>query len=391
MKIHSLNYCDTDSNWNIKKVEFRSLTLLVGASGVGKTQLLQSIIRLRAIAKGISISGIKWTLEFETINGYKYKWIGEYEKTDSPLFSFRNSDDENDDEKDNPRIVYEELWLNGEQIINRDKSDIVFNKQKTVKLSQEKSVLHLLKEEELIAPAFDGFQRIIYSDQVESKRKPKSFNPDFLTKERLLNKYKSLEEIREADESIITKLYLVYHNVPQVINNIKDRFIDIFPFVEDLRITPLDFEDEDNTPVVLREMPFLQIKERNISNWIIQPQISSGMFRTLMHLSELYLCPEGTLILIDEFENSLGVNCIDELTIDLQSASTSTRNLQFIVTSHHPYIINHVHFKNWKIVTRKGSNVTTHEAEEFIDFSKSRQQAFIQLTQLEEFTTGISE
>jgi len=57
MKINSLRFCDTDTKWDLTKVEFKNLTLLVGASGVGKTQILKSILRLKSIARGNSYSG----------------------------------------------------------------------------------------------------------------------------------------------------------------------------------------------------------------------------------------------------------------------------------------------------------------------------------------------
>jgi AAA15 family ATPase/GTPase len=59
------------------------------------------------------------------------------------------------------------------------------------------------------------------------------------------------------------------------------------------------------------------------------------MFKTLMYIAEIYLSPEGAVVLIDEFENSLGSNCIDAVTDIL----TERQDLQFIITSHHPYII----------------------------------------------------
>tara|TARA_R110002020_G_scaffold274311_4_gene489428 strand:+ start:1520 stop:2686 length:1167 start_codon:yes stop_codon:yes gene_type:complete len=387
MRIKSISFNDTDTKWNLSKVEFNTLTLLVGASGVGKTQILEAILRIKSIIKGESYGGTKWNIEFETFDQYNYQWEGEFETKGSSITKFREIDE--DSEKNSPRIISENLWLNGKLIIERKNGEIIFQGQKTVKLAQDKSALHHLKEEELISPAFRGFRRIIFSDQVESKKNPRKFNPDFLAVNRILNKYKDIESIREADENIITKLYLAYKNAPSIMESIKDRFIDIFPFVKDVRIAPIDFKDIDEAPPLLREIPFVQIKEINVEDWIIQHQISSGMYRTLMHLSELYLCPEGTVILIDEFENSLGVNCIDELTMDLQTSSH--RNLQFIITSHHPYIINQIHFKNWKLVTRKGSNVKTRDADKLVDFTKSKQEAFIQLTQLEEFTTGIIE
>ncbi|MCC5943292.1 MAG: ATP-binding protein [Bernardetiaceae bacterium] len=388
MNINSLSFVDTDTKWNLSKVEFKSLTLLVGASGVGKTQILESILKLRAIVKGKSISGTRWEIDFTTLDGSNYVWKGEFEQTGKSILRIKSDNDKEEDDN-NPKINHEELYLNDKKIIDRDTNKIIFDGQKTVKLAQDKSVMNLLKEEDLISPAFQGFQRIIFSDQVESKRRPQRFNPDFITKERILQKYKTIESIRESDENIITKLYLAYHNAEDIIHSITERFIDIFPFVTEIKIAPLEFEDGDNTPSLLREIPFIQIKEKNVEDWVIQPHISSGMYRTLMHLSELYLCSEGSIILIDEFENSLGVNCIDELTVDLQNSSH--RNLQFIITSHHPYIINQVNFKNWKLVTRKGSQVVTREANDLIDFNKSKQKAFIQLTQLEEFTTGITE
>jgi predicted ATPase len=131
--------------------------------------------------------------------------------------------------------------------------------------------------------------------------------------------------------------------------------------------------------------PFLEIKEKGVSKWINQSSLSSGMYKTFMHISELFVLPRGTVVLIDEFENSLGVNCIDVLTEDLLQES---RNIQFIVTSHHPYIINNISPKYWKIVTRKGGTVTTKDAKN-LGFDKSKHKAFLQLLNLEEYSEGV--
>jgi AAA15 family ATPase/GTPase len=109
------------------------------------------------------------------------------------------------------------------------------------------------------------------------------------------------------------------------------------------------------------------------------------MLKTLIHISELYLSPEGTVILIDEFENSLGINCIDVVTDLIRE----NRNIQFILTSHHPYIINNIGMEHWKIVTRKGGVVTVKDAKD-LNLGKSRHQAFTQLINLEEYNEGIN-
>jgi len=59
---------------------------------------------------------------------------------------------------------------------------------------------------------------------------------------------------------------------------------------------------------------FFEIQENGLEDWIPQQRISSGMFRYLICLLEITNAPEESVILIDEFENSLGINCMAELT-----------------------------------------------------------------------------
>lgn len=82
--------------------------------------------------------------------------------------------------------------------------------------------------------------------------------------------------------------------------------------------------------------------------------------------------------MIDEFENSLGINCIDILTDDLIHEN---KTLQFIATSHHPYIINNIPYEYWKIVTRQGGHIRTCNASDY-HLGKSKQDAFIQLNKI---------
>ena len=56
------------------------------------------------------------------------------------------------------------------------------------------------------------------------------------------------------------------------------------------------------------------------------------------------------MVLIDEFENGLGVNCIDLLSDMLLH---EREDLQFILTSHHPKIINGIEKNRWKIIDRE--------------------------------------
>ena len=59
------------------------------------------------------------------------------------------------------------------------------------------------------------------------------------------------------------------------------------------------------------------------------------------------------------FENSLGINCMPELTNFILDKSP---DLQFILTSHHPYIINNLPWQTWQVVSRSGSSIKATKA-----------------------------
>ena len=57
MYIKSLIYEDQSTDWELKSISFKQLTLLVGASGVGKTQILKALLNLK---KNITRTFFKW-------------------------------------------------------------------------------------------------------------------------------------------------------------------------------------------------------------------------------------------------------------------------------------------------------------------------------------------
>jgi hypothetical protein len=393
MKIKTIEYYNKALDWRLNPVDFTNsfsnLTLLVGVSGVGKTQIIKSILNLKRIVNGESLNGVQWDITFETTNNIEYRWKGEFENK-GLIGEILDSEDEGS----KFRILNEGLYKEGNEFAKRDPSKIEFKKKRTPKLSPFKSLVEILSEEEDVAPVKEGFEKIIEFDsdvRIE------------IIKERLLKLAKLLENnlennfleenIKRSNLPTKLKLAFVYKFLfDDVFQKIKKRFIQIFPQVEDIKIGFDKNKDLEKAlesslfTTFLNGFAFVQIKEKGIDRWIIQQSISSGMFKTLMQISELYLAPEGSVILIDEFENSLGVNCIDVLTEDLLAQN---RNLQFIITSHHPYIINNIGMEHWKIVTRRGGVVTVKDAKDF-NLGKSRHQAFIQLLNLEAYSEGIA-
>ncbi len=376
MRIESLEFCDNELGWKLDPIYFSDLILLVGISGVGKTQILGAISHLKRISDGTPLNGVQWDITFLTENNSQYRWQGEFENNE--LFAnIFYEEDVPADEIDGPQIIYEKLFLNENLIIDRDKSRILFNGIETPKLSPFQSAVEILKRNDDIAPAHIGFKKIIHNDHPFSIFDETPSVISFTQFDDLEKRLTDLELIQENNFPIAIKLALTYINAHETFKKIKSHFIDIFPQVEDVKIDLTRYE-------VGLEIS-LSIKEKGVKNWINQRMISSGMLRSITYISQLYLLPEGSVILIDEIENSLGVNCIDILT-DLLAEH---RKLQFVITSHHPYIINNIGIEHWKIVTRKGGIVTATDASEF-NLGKSRHDAFIQLINLEAYSEGIT-
>jgi hypothetical protein len=79
--------------------------------------------------------------------------------------------------------------------------------------------------------------------------------------------------------------------------------------------------------------------------------------------------------LLDELENSFGLNCLEEVVEIVQDSEDI---FQFIITSHHPYIINNVDIADWSIVQRKGSVITARQAKD-LNIGSTRHDAFFEL------------
>lgn len=378
MKIKSIKYENTEQEWGFDKIDFFDLTLLVGVSGVGKTQILRSIYSLQRIANGTSENGVKWEIEFQTLGGNIFIWQGEFENIKTTN-EFIPDFVEDDSEKNKPKIIFEELKGSSGTIINRSSDSFLFDNKEMPKLNSSESALNILKEENQIKEIFESFKLIILRDHTQKE----GVRFSGLSIEKLKRKYDSFEKIKESDLDTFHKLALTYEVSKETFSEISNRFIEVFPQVENIKIEPVRDNEFSN---FVFEATVIQIKEVGVNKWIPHNRMSSGMLRTLLHIAEMYLWNDGTVILIDEFENSLGLNCIDVLTEDLLYDDS---NIQFIATSHHPYIINKIPFDNWKIVTRKGSAIKTFDAKDF-DLGNSHHDRFLSLINHPFYKQGIS-
>jgi hypothetical protein len=278
MNIQSFVYKDNAIEWQLEPITFKPLTLLVGASGVGKTRILQAILNLKKIVKGASLNGIEWNIKFSTRLSH-YEWQGCFENK-----GFYPEPADDFDNINLPKIENEKLVINEQVIIERNADSICFNGVKTVKLPQTKSVIYLLKEEEQIKAVFDEFQKIIEENLSRDNAETFAVTKNGELEVRL-KKYPSLDSIRNSFFRLPVKLYLSYQNEKEVFEKIKNAFIDIFPYVKNIKMELVEFNDK-NLPPRLREALFFQIKEKGVNHWIDERKISSGMYSRFKFFSE---------------------------------------------------------------------------------------------------------
>lgn len=367
MRVKCLSFHDKKTGWSVRDIDFMRLTLLVGASGVGKTKILRSLLTLVNISKGRSENGAEWSLSFE-IGADSYIWHGAFSVQDDESLDFLRPN-----ELSIP-IEYERLTKNGEVIIDRTSDYLQFNGQQTVKLEADKSAISLLKEEDVISPVFQAINKI-YMPRTENAGGIR-ITPILSDNDAPIHDLKSIKRLHFLDP--IDKLFLLYKNKLSEFDIIKQKFIEIFPLVTDVDFTIGNSFNKMSYPI-------LRIHEVNVEKWIVQTDMSSGMYRTLSQLVTMVLAEDGDVILIDEFENSLGVNCIEEVA---ELVLYPEVDIQFILTSHHPYIINNIDFNKWKIVVRDGSMVSVHSAKDLQIGSHSKHDAFMQLIQTSAYKTG---
>ncbi len=397
MSINKFSFQDEFRSWKLNNICFLDFNLLVGISGVGKTQILEALraVRDAGLVDARNVNSCQWTIE-ATVGNDEYSWsaatsIGRT-SAQTWLGVSRNGNELSEAEK--PQFIREIITKNDVEIFKRDESGIIFKGNLLPKLKGSESVISLLGKEELIAPLYNFLEGILFSPAGDYRSGAYGIKAEMFHLAQVAPWLKQLTEIESlrhemARLPLLLIGYILQKNFPDEYSRLEDDYREIFPTVQEIRIDRL----VDMAPAIVSDLPVLLVdhftlglKEEGIEGWVLGGQISSGMMRTWMRLLEIAMAPAGAVILIDEFENSLGVNCLPQLTDHLLRRS----DLQFILTSHHPYVINNIPWRYWKLVTRKGSEVTVRDAAEIPSLdTQSMLSRFVLLTNLDEYQEAI--
>ncbi|AFY70637.1 hypothetical protein Pse7367_2376 [Thalassoporum mexicanum PCC 7367] len=362
MRIKKFRYSNHKENWHIEPIEFDDLNLLVGVSGAGKTTIIQALKLLSRVAKGRSVplDEIDWCIDFSH-DGNNYQWELKSAAIKDKLSAAKKSELTNITFE---RVVKIDLDKQVEILIrSQEKSKL--GDSILPKLKRSESVIALLAEEKTIAPISQGFDRFVFNEIIQERilsiPEPSNNNDSQVSDDSSTvsgDNHDDVDfEVKEkevlaflAEAPPVLKAYTIQEAFPDKFNELKFNYQNVFDTVEDIRVKKQRLQDK----LVLT----FEIKEEE--NWVPQRRISSGMYRTLIYMVEAIFAPEKSVICIDDFENSLGINCMSDITDFV--LDQSLEEMQFIITSHHPYIINNIPWENWQIVSRDGNKIKVRKA-----------------------------
>ena len=349
VKLKWIEFENLRTGLKIERVVFNDdITLLVGLSGVGKTQILNAIeysLKL-AVNKNLRLEPYNTTLCFQ-IGEEVYVW------------SYRIQQDHAEDIFESKEIkyffAYEKLQnIKGDILMQRTPDTIqVTGYDKVPTPKKDESLLVQYSEDAFVKPIISEMLKL-YPIEIEMDVRgaiaQESFN---MFKAKIKESFKENEKQpfeKFSHLPVPLKIYITKEYYPQMYAQIFSAVKELFMEINSIDIV----EDPD------REIYMVAIDV--YGKRLLQHEISNGMLKTIYYIVELITMSKYSLVLIDEFENGLGVNCIDVLAELLLG---ERRDLQFVITSHHPKIINQISNKKWKIIERDIATVKNFTAEEY--------------------------
>lgn len=373
MKIHWIEFENYTTGQRIERIEFDKLNLLVGESGAGKTQILKTLsLYANVIMKGqmIPFAG-RFKIQF-SVNQIIF---GNPRELDNRVFTWEietgNDNIINTKSSFSYGVINEILLKEDTVFFRRDKKSLILLNESIPNISSEKSILNVFNDPIDIANINTNFWEIVSYFLQEI-----GLSPMPLKEVNIIQQILKGETLKTFDElakkiflmrySALIKIFIMREFFREDYKLFLENLKSIFPVIEDIKVDVDENIKQYN----------LFIKENG--QWIPKEEISGGMLKTIYILCVVEFSTNESVILLDELENSLGVNCLDEIT-DYICEKSYDSNTQFILTSHHPYIINQIPENSWRIISQQNGIISSKRAIEVgIDTSKNRQDKFFQ-------------
>lgn len=377
MRVRYFEFHDpAPEGWTFDAVTFNPrINLLVGESGSGKTRLLNMLFNIASyVATNQRFCGGTWKIQFEH-HDIEYSW--EY----SGIV----------DEDGNGRVMYEKIWIGDFNeiqtiLILRNQDFTKFGGVDLPKIPVSVASLNAYREDDKLKEPFDAFTKIMrrnfFGEDLSHSISMQSTPHAIIRK---IIKSKKIEDLFGKILTLNTLMFILEKYFPKKFKVISEQFRAIFPKIESMytKSAGAHFGIHD-----VGDASILILKEHGIKSPIPLSEISSGMQKVLLILADVISSPKDTLYLIDEYENSLGINAINFLPGFLAEFGEGR---QFMLTTHHPMLINAIPVSNWFVFHREGVHITArHGAELEERYGKSKQQRFTQLLNDPFYSGGVN-
>lgn len=337
VKIKWIEFENLETGLKVERIKFfDNITLLVGLSGAGKTQILDAIVSslMLALDKIQLIQPYTVCIGID-INEHIYEWtytVQKHKVINGVSF----------DTPDEYFFVYESLLCDQNEIFVRDNDKINIKDFSNIPTPRkDKSLIYQYSDDLHFRELVNGIKNLYNIDMDLTIRRyfAKDSVEDFKNKINRTFKVKPTTNIKIFSHlPAPLKLYIAKIHYSDIFEKILETVKDIFPEIENIDIVEDLIKDRYGVQITV------------YGRKLYQEDISNGILKSIYFIIELYTASENSLILIDEFENGLGMNCITALSDLLMEESSQ---LQFIITSHHPKIIGNIDYNNWKIIERE--------------------------------------
>lgn len=407
MRIKHLEFTNRTTDWHLENTELGPLDLLVGRSGAGKSMIIEALERVVGFATSeyYDPGAMEWTLAFEH-EGIDYCWEG------CTAFGAIGQ----------TMVMREKLSSQGKPLVERTPDDLRLSGKRVRKQIPSVSALVQLSGRKQLRPVVQALEGVVFVEPLPMIWQPFLGEPgldDVLAELQVgLDALKarptplsgeektslSWELAHSPDMAGVTRLirmYLLQELALEGYQTIKQQFIDIFPWVEDVRVflySSDDFEDDplfydlelarelqselesglDDLDLDNELMLDVSIRERGQDQWRPSSEMSASMLRTLAFLVDLQRAIPGTVLVIDDIESDLGADALPRI-VDLL---LERADCQIIMTSKQPGLLERIPVTSWKLVQRDGSYVDIEPVSAMANLgSSSHGQALARLLQ----------
>jgi len=323
-----------------KPIRFSPVTILVGANGSGKSNLLDAIRFLQGLGAGFTLSEIfsgKYAGGREVAPGLR-GGIAEACMADKGSFTIKTEMELPDYRHDGENHYRHELTCR----ISRETHEAQIETEKLQTTSADSSHTTEIVSEDTIRSHPFPRQRSVLTEIIENvkigadTRAPAGW---------LLNAYEdgfrfldvqpaemkgyvplSVEVLGEHGENLSAELYRLAKKPEK-----KREFLDWIAELCAPRITDLDFEKTRTDRVQVR-------LEEEGAGYISAESLSDGTLRFMAILAAMYSAPEGTIFLMEEIENGLHPTRV-HLLVELLEQFAEARGLQVIATTHSSQVL----------------------------------------------------